>query len=97
MRFDQLKRRKFITLSRDLPLRFNVRILDGVAARAATISRGIGKPPIHLATAVWTALTPSAASPTTGPGVIGCAVDPGAHPDGVERLRARQQERTAMH
>jgi len=53
-------RRKFITLlgSRDVPPRFNVRILEGVAARAAINGpKGIGEPPIHLATAVWTALT----------------------------------------
>lgn len=44
--------------SRDVPPKFNVRILENAPARAPTIfnSKGIGEPPIHLATAVWTAL-----------------------------------------
>jgi xanthine dehydrogenase large subunit len=43
--------------SRDVPAAFNVRILENAPARAATVyaSKGIGEPPVHLATAVWTA------------------------------------------
>ncbi len=43
--------------SRDVPDIFNVRILDNAPAQAATVfaSKGIGEPPIHLATAIWTA------------------------------------------
>lgn len=43
--------------SRDVPDVFNVRILEDAPARAATIfaSKGIGEPPVHLATAIWTA------------------------------------------
>jgi xanthine dehydrogenase large subunit len=43
--------------SRDMPLALNVRILENAPARAATVfaSKGIGEPPVHLATAVWTA------------------------------------------
>jgi xanthine dehydrogenase large subunit len=44
--------------SRDVPPRLNVRILEGGPVRAASIygSKGIGEPPVHLATAVWNAL-----------------------------------------
>ncbi len=44
--------------SRDVPPIFNVRILENAPARAATIfrSKGIGEPPLVLATAIWTAL-----------------------------------------
>jgi xanthine dehydrogenase large subunit len=43
--------------SRDVPDVLNVRILQDVPARAATVfaSKGVGEPPVHLATAVWTA------------------------------------------
>jgi xanthine dehydrogenase large subunit len=43
--------------SRDVPFALNVRILENAPARAATVfaSKGIGEPPVHLATAVWTA------------------------------------------
>jgi xanthine dehydrogenase large subunit len=44
--------------SRDVPPQLNVRMLEDAPARAATIfrSKGIGEPPIMLATCVWTAL-----------------------------------------
>jgi xanthine dehydrogenase large subunit len=44
--------------SRDVPPVFNVRILENVPSREATIfrSKAIGEPPLLLATAVWTAL-----------------------------------------
>lgn len=44
--------------SRDVPQHFNVRILEGAPMRGGSIfgSKGIGEPPIHLATAVWNAL-----------------------------------------
>jgi xanthine dehydrogenase large subunit len=50
--------------SRDVPPRFNVRILEGAPRRAASVygSKGIGEPPIHLATAVWNALKDAIAS-----------------------------------
>jgi xanthine dehydrogenase large subunit len=43
--------------SRDVPFALNVRILENAPARAATVfaSKGIGEPPVHFATAVWTA------------------------------------------
>jgi xanthine dehydrogenase large subunit len=43
--------------SRDVPAALNVRILENAPARAATVfaSKGIGEPPVHLATAIWTA------------------------------------------
>ena len=43
--------------SRDVPFALNVRILENAPTRAATVfaSKGIGEPPVHLATAVWTA------------------------------------------
>jgi xanthine dehydrogenase large subunit len=43
--------------SRDVPAQLNTRILENVPARAATVfaSKGIGEPPVHLATAIWTA------------------------------------------
>jgi xanthine dehydrogenase large subunit len=43
--------------SRDVPAAFNVRILENAPARAASVyaSKGIGEPPVHMATAVWTA------------------------------------------
>jgi xanthine dehydrogenase large subunit len=43
--------------SRDVPVALNVRILENAPARAATVfaSKGVGEPPVHLATAVWTA------------------------------------------
>jgi xanthine dehydrogenase large subunit len=43
--------------SRDVPAALNVRILENAPARAATVfaSKGIGEPPVHLATAVWNA------------------------------------------
>ncbi len=43
--------------SRDVPAELNVRILADVPAGAATVfaSKGIGEPPVHLATAIWTA------------------------------------------
>ncbi len=44
--------------SRDVPPVFNVRILEGAPAGNASVfgSKGIGEPPLLLATAVWTAL-----------------------------------------
>jgi xanthine dehydrogenase large subunit len=50
--------------SRDVPPHFNTRILEGAPARAASIygSKGIGEPPVHLATAVWNALKDAIAS-----------------------------------
>ena len=44
--------------SRDVPPKFNVRILEDTPARVATIfrSKGIGEPPLLLATAVRTAI-----------------------------------------
>jgi xanthine dehydrogenase large subunit len=44
--------------SRDVPPVFNVRMLENVPSREATIfrSKAIGEPPLLLATAVWTAL-----------------------------------------
>jgi xanthine dehydrogenase large subunit len=43
--------------SRDVPAELNARILENAPARAATVfaSKGIGEPPVHLATAIWTA------------------------------------------
>jgi xanthine dehydrogenase large subunit len=43
--------------SRDVPFALNVRILESAPARAATVfaSKGVGEPPVHLATAIWTA------------------------------------------
>ena len=44
--------------SRDVPPQLNVRILENAPARSATIfrSKGVGEPPIMLATCIWTAL-----------------------------------------
>jgi xanthine dehydrogenase large subunit len=44
--------------SRDIPPVFNVRLLQGAPARSETIfrSKGVGEPPLLLATAVWNAL-----------------------------------------
>jgi xanthine dehydrogenase large subunit len=44
--------------SRDVPPVFNVRLLQGSPARAATIfrSKAVGEPPLLLATAIWSAL-----------------------------------------
>jgi xanthine dehydrogenase large subunit len=44
--------------SRDVPPIFNAHILENAPARAATIfrSKGVGEPPLLLATAIWTAL-----------------------------------------
>jgi xanthine dehydrogenase large subunit len=43
--------------SRDVPFALNVHILENAPARAATVfaSKGVGEPPVHLATAIWTA------------------------------------------
>jgi xanthine dehydrogenase large subunit len=53
-----------IPSSRDVPPRFNVRVLEAMPARTASVygSKGIGEPPIHLATAVWIALKDAIAS-----------------------------------
>jgi xanthine dehydrogenase large subunit len=44
--------------SRDVPPHFSVRMLDNTPSKAATIfrSKGVGEPPIMLATCIWTAL-----------------------------------------
>jgi xanthine dehydrogenase large subunit len=79
--------------SRDVPPRFNVRILEGVPARAATIfgSKGIGEPPIHLAVSVWTALKDAIGS--IADHRVAVRLDAPATPErilmAVERLRAR--------
>jgi xanthine dehydrogenase large subunit len=48
--------------SRDVPPIFNVRLLEGAPARAATVfrSKAVGEPPVMLATAVWNALRDAA-------------------------------------
>jgi xanthine dehydrogenase large subunit len=82
--------------SRDVPPRFNVRILEGVPARAATIfgSKGVGEPPIHLATAVWTALKDAIGS--VADHRVPVTLDAPATPErilmAVERLRAGRQD-----
>jgi len=82
--------------SRDVPPRFNVSILEGVPARAATIfgSKGVGEPPIHLATAVWTALKDAIGS--VADHRVPVTLDAPATPErilmAVERLRAGRQD-----
>jgi xanthine dehydrogenase large subunit len=88
--------------SRDVPPRFNVRILEGMPARAATIygSKGIGEPPIQLATAVWTALKDAIGS--TVDHQVAVSLDAPATPERIlmalERLRAsnNRPDRSAL-
>ena len=58
-----------IPSSRDVPTTFNVRILEDAPARVATIfrSKGVGEPPLLLATAVRTALKDAVGSIKTNP------------------------------
>jgi xanthine dehydrogenase large subunit len=78
--------------SRDVPARFNARILEGAPARAASIfgSKGIGEPPIHLAVAAWTALKDALGS--IGDHRIPVSLDAPATPERIlmaaERLKA---------
>jgi xanthine dehydrogenase large subunit len=77
--------------SRDVPEHFNVRILEGVPVRASVYgSKGIGEPPIHLATAAWTALKDAIGS--IADHRVPVSLDAPATPERilmtVERLRA---------
>jgi xanthine dehydrogenase large subunit len=77
--------------SRDVPEHFNVRILEGMAVRASVYgSKGIGEPPIHLATAAWTALKDAIGS--IADHRVPVSLDAPATPErvlmAVERLRA---------
>jgi xanthine dehydrogenase large subunit len=79
--------------SRDAPPVFNVKILEDAPARVATVfrSKGIGEPPLLLATAVWTALKDAIASAAgTGQPV---SLDAPATPERV--LQALAQARSA--
>jgi xanthine dehydrogenase large subunit len=74
-----------------VPERFNVRILEGVPVRASVYgSKGIGEPPIHLATAAWTALKDAIGS--IADHRVPVSLDAPATPErilmAVERLRA---------
>lgn len=78
--------------SRDVPPTFNVRMLEGVPARAGTLfrSKGVGEPPLLLATAVRTALKDAIAS--VADHAIAVSLDVPATPErilmAIERLRA---------
>lgn len=78
--------------SRDVPPVFNVKMLEDAPAAVATIfrSKGIGEPPILLATAVWTALKDAIASVGHGQPV---SLDAPATPERV--LMALERAATA--
>ena len=78
--------------SRDVPPVFNARILKDAAARVATIfrSKGVGEPPLLLATAVRTAIKDAIAS--VAEGSVSVSLDSPATPErilmAIERVRA---------
>jgi xanthine dehydrogenase large subunit len=78
--------------SRDVPPQLTVRMLENVPNRSATIyrSKGIGEPPLMLATCIWTALKDAIAS--VAPRRVGVTLDVPATPErilgAIERVRA---------
>ena len=78
--------------SRDVPPQLNVRMLENAPAKAATIfrSKGIGEPPIMLATCIWTALKDAIGS--VADRRVAVTLDAPATPerilDAVQRARA---------
>jgi xanthine dehydrogenase large subunit len=79
--------------SRDVPPAFHVRILEDAPALVATIfhSKGVGEPPLLLATAVWTALKDAIGSISDNR--VAVSLDTPATPErilmAIENLRAR--------
>jgi xanthine dehydrogenase large subunit len=80
--------------SRDVPSVFNARILENAPARAATIfrSKGVGEPPLLLATAVRTAIKDAIASLSDGRDPV--SLDSPATPErilmAIERVRSTE-------
>ena len=79
--------------SRDVPVVFNVKMLENAPSREATIfrSKAVGEPPLLLATAVWTALKNAIAA--VGDGRTAVRLDAPATPERV--LAAVEAVRTA--
>jgi xanthine dehydrogenase large subunit len=80
--------------SRDVPPVFNVKLLENVPSREATIfhSKAVGEPPLLLATAVWTALKDAIGA--VGDGKTAVRLDAPATPERV--LSAIDQVRTRL-
>jgi xanthine dehydrogenase large subunit len=78
--------------SRDVPPQLNARILEDAPAKTATVfrSKGVGEPPLILATCIWTALKDAIAS--VAERRVPVSLDAPATPErilaAVERLRA---------
>jgi xanthine dehydrogenase large subunit len=80
--------------SRDVPPVFNVKLLENMPSREATIfhSKAVGEPPLLLATAVWTALKDAIGA--VGDGKTAVRLDAPATPERV--LSAIDQVRTRL-
>jgi xanthine dehydrogenase large subunit len=83
--------------SRDVPPQLNVRILEDAPNRMATVfrSKGVGEPPLMLATCVWTALKDAIGSVSEHR--LPVSLDAPATPErilmAVERMRTGAQQK----